>query len=275
MKKRIIITISVILIVSVSIYFLVSFLEHKNKQQQPVQKETKEIDYEHMIKNPKNYVGHSIEAEGLVDDSKYINGKGVYSVILLKKGEYTTSVVIVETDKKETLAQQSHIRFEGEITGIYKGNLDLGVQGDLVEIRTKEVIIEESEKSPNMVNVEINEQGNFGNVHVEVDKVRMYPKSTRIYLFLYNKNNARIYLNDSSIKLYADGKEIPSKYEVLDQSIRLARSLEPNKGTRGVMSFEAAPKDTKKLDLTFEMTMVNQKKPIQFSHEMNMEVIKK
>lgn len=243
--------------------FLVSFLEHKNKQQQPVQKETKEIDYEHMIKNPKNYVGHSIEAEGLVDDSKYINGKGVYLVILLKKGEYTISVVIVETDKKEALVEQSYIRFEGEITGIYKGNLDLGVQGDLVEIRTKEVIIEESEKSPNMVNVEINEQGNFGNVHVEVDKMRMYPKSTRIYL------------NDSSIKLYADGKEIPSKYEVLDQSIRLARSLEPNKGTRGVMSFEAAPKDTKKLDLTFEMTMVNQKKPIQFSHEMNMEVIKK
>lgn len=59
----------------------------------------------------------------------------------------------------------------------------------MVEIRTKEVIIEESEKSPNMVNVEINEQGNFGNVHVEVDKVRMYSKSTRIYLFLYNKNH--------------------------------------------------------------------------------------
>lgn len=113
------------------------------------------------------------------------------------------------------------------------------------EIRTKEVIIEESEKSPNMVNVEINEQGNFGNIHVEVDKVCMYPKSTRIYL--YNKNDARIYLNDSFIKLYANGKEIPSKYEVLDQSIRLARSLEPNKGTRGVMSFEVVPKDTKNL----------------------------
>lgn len=193
----------------------------------------------------------------------------------MKKGEYTISVVIVETDKKEALVEQSYIRFEGEITGIYKGNLDLSVQGGLVEIRTKEVIIEESEKSPNMVNVEINEQGNFGNVHVEVDKVRMYPKSARIYLFLYNKNDARIYLNDSSIKLYADGKEIPSKYEVLDQSLRLARSLEANKGTRGVMSFEIVPKDTKKLDLTFEMTMVNQKKPIQFSHEMNMEVIKK
>lgn len=222
-----------------------SFLEHKNKQQQPAQKKTKEIDYGYMIKSPKNYVGHSIEAEGLVDDSKYINGKGVYSVILLKKGEYIISVVIVETDKKEALVEQSYIRFEGEITGIYKGNLDLSVQGG--EIRTKEVIIEESEKSPNMVNVEINEQGNFGNVHVEVDKVRMYSKSTRIYLFLYNKNDARIYLNDSSIKLYADGKEIPSKYEVLDQSIRLARSLEPNKGTRGVMSFEVVPKDTKNL----------------------------
>lgn len=82
-----------------------------------------------MIKNPKNYVGHSIEAEGLVDDSKYINGKGVYSVILLKKGEYTISLVIVETDKKEALAEQSYIRFEGEITGIYKENLDLSVQG--------------------------------------------------------------------------------------------------------------------------------------------------
>lgn len=82
-----------------------------------------------MIKSPKNYVGHSIEAEGLVDDSKYINGKGVYSVILLKKGEYIISVVIVETDKKEALVEQSYIRFEGEITGIYKGNLDLSVQG--------------------------------------------------------------------------------------------------------------------------------------------------
>lgn len=81
MTKRIIITIRVILIVGISIYFLDSFLEHKNKQQQPVQKKTKEIDYGYMIKSPKNYVGHSIEAEGLVDDSKYINGKGVYSVI--------------------------------------------------------------------------------------------------------------------------------------------------------------------------------------------------
>lgn len=53
MTKRIIITIRVILIVGISIYFLDSFLEHKNKQQQPVQKKTKEIDYENMIKNPK------------------------------------------------------------------------------------------------------------------------------------------------------------------------------------------------------------------------------
>lgn len=42
MTKRIIITIRVILIVGISIYFLDSFLEHKNKQQQPVQKKTKE-----------------------------------------------------------------------------------------------------------------------------------------------------------------------------------------------------------------------------------------
>lgn len=275
MKKRIIITISIILVIGVAIYFLVPFLEQKTKKNGPTQKHTTEVNYERMSENPTAYLGTKIEAEGLVDESRYIDGKGVYSVILLQKDGYTTSVVITEKDKKEALAQQSYVRFTGEVKGRYEGELDLGVQGDLVEIEVTEVIIEESEKSPDMVNIKINEEDNFGNVHVEVDKVRLYPKSTRIYLFLYNKNDARIYLNDSSIKLYANGKEIPTKYEVLDQSIRLARSLEPNKGTRGVLSFDAIPKDTKKLDLAFEMTMVNQKKPIQFSHEMNMKPTKK
>lgn len=275
LKWRIIILIVIGLVLGTGIYFSVPFFEHKTQKNIPAQKETTEIDYERMAKNPTAYIGHKIEAEGLVDESRYIEGKGVYSVILLKNNDYITSVVISEKDKNEVLAQQSYIRFSGEIEGIYRGDLDLGVQGDLVEIRTTEVIIDESEKSPDVVSVDIEEQGNFGNVHVEVDKVRIYEKSTRIYLFLYNKNEERIYLNDSSIKLYADGKKIPTKYEVLDQSVRLARSLEPNKGTRGVLSFEAIPKNTKKLSLKFEMTMVSQQKPIQFSHKMDMGAVKK
>lgn len=193
-----------------------------------------------------------------------MKGKGVFSALLLDPKEYKDPIVILQKDEKKPLKQQSIANFNGKISKVYKGTDKLGMKGSLAQVNVQTIEVGEGESFENevLINLDVNEKSEVDKVLLKVEKVKVYQSGTRISIFLYNKNKKRIYLNDSTIKLLADGVVVPTKFEILDQKDRLLHTLERDEGTHGVLSFNRIAKTTKKLELSFRLTLVNESKPI-------------
>lgn len=239
-------------------------MQNKEKEKATPEKLITQDKVPELIENPKIYVGYDIEANGVVDRSNYVKGKGVYSALLLDPKEYKDPIVILQKDEKKPLKQQSIVNFSGKVAKVYKGTDKLGMKGSLAQVNIKTIEVGEGESFENevLINQDVNEKCEVEKVLLEVEKVKVYQSGTRISIFLYNKNKKRIYLNDSTIKLLADGVVVPTKFEILDQKDRLLHTLESDQGTHGVLSFNRIAKTTKNLELSFQLSLVNESKPI-------------
>lgn len=251
-----------ILIICVGSIYLI--LQNKEKQKSAPEKLITQEKVPELIENPKIYVGYEVEASGVVDRSNYVKGKGVYSALLLDPKEYKDPIVILQKGEKKPLKQQSIVNFSGKVSKVYKGTDKLGMKGSLAQVDIKSIEVGEGETFENevLINLDVHEKSEVEKVLLEIEKIKVYQSGTRISIFLYNKNKKRIYLNDATIKLVADGVVVPTKFEILDQKDRLLHTLESDQGTHGVLSFNRIAKTTKNLELSFQITLVNETKPI-------------
>lgn len=227
----------------------------------------------HFFKKPSDFANYTITETGAVEKSVYIDKKGVYTTVLLYPNEYSGEIMLVDEKATKPLKQQSTIEFTGFVKGSYETENKFGIKKEIPRVASSSIDVVDTtlNDQKELKTITFNEEKNVGNIHSMIEKIVLFDKSTRVYLFNYNKTDKRIYFNDALLQLFADGVLIPSKFEVIDESHRLARSLEPNTGTHGILTFNKVPLTTKKLVLKFVINKRDDSKgvPIQFEVKMN------
>lgn len=126
-------------------------MQNKEKEKATPEKLITQDKVPELIENPKIYVGYDIEANGVVDRSNYVKGKGVYSALLLDPKEYKDPIVILQKDEKKPLKQQSIVNFSGKVAKVYKGTDKLGMKGSLAQVNIKTIEVGEGESFENEV----------------------------------------------------------------------------------------------------------------------------
>ncbi|GEK32938.1 hypothetical protein [Kurthia sibirica] len=222
------------------------------------------------FKNPTDYIGYKIDVTAVVEDSEYDQSKGVSSLVLLFPADYSGAILIIDKNGEEKLVQQSSIEFTGEIVNIIERKNKFGTKEKLPQVVVDTVNrVDSAEKKEKIIkSVPVNRSKEKESVYATIEKIVMLKDSTRIYVFLYNKSQNRIYFNDSKLTLVADHMIIPSKYEMVDKERRLARSLESNQGSHGILSFNSIPKDVNKIHLTLYVNPTDEKRGVELDFKV-------
>lgn len=80
------------------------------------------------MKNTDKYIGYTIEGEGLVDESVYIEGQGVYTAVVLNLRDYSNVVMLFEKGQTRELEPQIMVDFKGKVKELYKNEKNLSKQ---------------------------------------------------------------------------------------------------------------------------------------------------
>lgn len=269
MKKWLLIAFGIILLASSVFYF------EKTKEKavdSSIEKKLEEKDYDDFIVNTTDYIGYKIEDEGLVEESVYIKGEGVYTTVVLNPDEYSNVILLFEKDQKRVIEPRNTVLFSGNITEIYKNKKTFNRLVKLPKIKVDTLTLENKESIDNkdLFQVDIRKKQQKKGTEVTLEKIAIFNSATRIYLTISNQSKHDIYLNEASIQLFADGELIATKYEMLDKKVRLERYLRPNNETYGALSFKEIMISTKKLQLKISFSSGEQEQPIDYNFKVTL-----
>lgn len=229
-------------------------------------------DFNNLIETPEKFVGFQIEGDGLVEESNYIEEKGVYTIILLDPQDYADPIYLHEPSSKVPLEEQTYVHFTGKVDDVYQNKNIFGRKNKMPKVVVSSL---DSVGNPDvdeelLKKVFVNQVEEVEGIVATVEKIELYSSSTRVYVKIENKLSNRIYFNDDSMRLVADGVGISSKYEILNSNMRLARSLESLKETDGILSFKKLSLKTEEVIVNFSMSIVDKSEQAKFEFQLNL-----
>ncbi|MBQ0138573.1 MAG: hypothetical protein KBT36_04695 [Kurthia sp.] len=269
MKKWLLITLGILLLASTSFYFA---KKNEKTADSSIEKIIEEKDYANVLDNPNEFIGYKVEGEGLVEESIYEEGIGVFTTVILNTHDYSDLVLLYEEEENRVLESRTSVFFSGKVAGLYKEKdvFKRAVNLPKVNIDSIEIENQSNLDQKDLFEVAINKEKQKEKIAIELEKVAIYKSATRIYLSIRNHSQNDAYLNEASIQLLADGIEIPTKYEMLDKKLRLERYLNPGEETYGALSFKKVLISTEKLQLKISFSSEEKKEPIDFYFKVNL-----
>lgn len=270
MKKWLLIIVGFFLIAS-GFFYIVQ--KNKKTADSSIEKAVEVKDYKTVLKDVKKYVGYKVKGEGLVEESVYEEGVGVFTTVVLDTSDYSDLILLYEKDRTRIIESRTTILFSGEIAGIYKDNKVFNRAMNLAKVTVDSMELQNASmgNSDVLSELAINKEKQKEKINVELKKLTVYKSSTRIYLKIVNESSNDIYLNPASLKLIADGRKIPAKYEMLDKKFQLDRYLNPTDQTYGALSFNEIVDSTKQLQLKISFSSQAKKEPINFKFKIKLE----
>lgn len=267
--KKWLIPVSILLILSAGYYFYEKYFNESVQTQ--INSQLKETDFPKVLANSKAFIGAKMVGDGLIENSKYVEGEGVYTGVILKPEEFSEMIVLYEKDRKEPLRTQTYIDFSGEVMELNETASKLAYNQKIIQLNTVSLKTKDSnvKTDESIINIDVQMKKEIEYIIVEVEKIDVNPASTRVSVSIENKTEHEIFLNKESVELVADGELIPNKYELLNDHLRLKNSIEKNSNTKGVLSFKKISIMTEQLDLKLFMMKVGEEEPIEFNYKIN------
>lgn len=267
----------IFLILAIAVIGSGMFLIEKNLGKTPqsvTNKKLEEEDYKDFINNPADYVGYSMSAEGLVEESKFIKSEGVYTTLILNEKEYEDIIVLYEKEGTKEFEPRTTVDFEGKVARVYKDKKTFNRTINLPKINVTSIKVNDYPKEKNnrkSKELAIGQSKSKQNVQVKVENIELNESSTRVHIKIQNNSKQRIYLNEGNAFLEVDGESISSKYEMLDKNLRLATSLDATDGTEGVLTFNEIDRQSKQLKLILKIISVENDAPIEFKYTIELQ----
>ncbi|RST71981.1 DUF4352 domain-containing protein [Siminovitchia acidinfaciens] len=218
---------------------------------------TKE-EFEKMYSDPKKYKGSTVDFYAKVFVEPERDGDGTYLQAYANNNDERNTIIGIE-DPDFDIAEGDIIHVKGKIKDVFEGENAFGAQ-----ITAPAILADTIEKadyqtafSPTEETIELNEEQNQHGYKLEVQKVELAEKETRVYVKVSNEMDDKISFYSFNAKLTTDGKQYEEEMNYDADYPEVQSDILPGVDTEGIIAFPAIPEEAEQFKLYFEGSSEN------------------
>jgi hypothetical protein len=232
--------------------------ETKKEDSTKKRKLLSEKEFEKMFSDPKKYKGAAVEFYARIFVEPERDSDGTYlQAYANNNGE--RNVIIMSNDPDLDVASEDIIHVKGVVKDIFEGENAFGAQ-----LTAPAIVAESIEKAdyqtafaPAKETIDLNEEKNQHGYKLEVQKVEIADKETRVYVKVKNETGDKISFYSFNAKLIAGGKQLEEEMNYDANYPEVQSDILPGVEAEGIIVFPALPEGTNAFQLYFEGSSEN------------------